>query len=72
MAKEEKDTGELCHISICVAENGYKVSCSYENKDSLSVRAGWIPSMPSCKDYVEKSKPAVVERVKKILAGDCE
>ena len=74
MEKEskEKDMGELCHVSVCKAENGWKGSCSYKCDDSLSVRAGWIPAMSSCKDYVEKSKSAVVERVKKILAGDCE
>ena len=72
MKKDEKDMGELCGIHVCVAENGYKVSCTFECSDSLSARAGWIPSAMNCKDYVEKSKNAVVERVKKILAGDCE
>jgi hypothetical protein len=68
--KEEKDIGELCHISVCKAENGWKVSCSYKCDDSLSVRAGWIPAMSSCKDFVEKSKSAVVARVKQILDGE--
>lgn len=72
MKKEtrEERKGELCHLSICKAENGWKVSCSYKCDDSLSVRAGWIPSMSSCKDYVEKSKSAVVERVKQILSEE--
>jgi hypothetical protein len=69
--KEKEDMGELCHISICVAENGYKVSCSYEGKDSLSARAGWVPTSMSCKDFVEKSKKSVVARIEKILDGDC-
>jgi len=70
--KEKEDMGELCHISISCAENGYKVCCTYEGKDSLSARAGWVPPSPmNCKDYVEKSKKSVVARVEKILDGDC-
>jgi hypothetical protein len=66
--KEEK-LGDLCHVSICVVENGYKISCSYESKDkTLAQRAGWVPCMPAeCKDYVEKTKAAVLERLKKVL-----
>jgi hypothetical protein len=69
--EKEKDKGELCHISICVAENGYKISCSYEDGSSLSARAGWVPTSMSCKDFVEKSKKSVVARIEKILDGDC-
>lgn len=67
MADEKKQ--EVCHISICVVENGYKISCSYENKEqTLGVRAGWYPPGPSeCKDYVEKTKDAVLKRLKEIL-----
>jgi hypothetical protein len=68
---KEKDMGELCHISICVAENGYKICCAYEDKPSLSQKAGWIPTSMCSKDYVEKSKKSVVARVEKILDGDC-
>jgi hypothetical protein len=65
----EEKCGEVCHVSICVVENGYKISCQYENKEmSLSQRAGWVPcSMGECKDYVEKTKDAVIKRLKDIL-----
>lgn len=66
--KSEEKLGEPCHVSICKAENGYKVSCSYEAEKTLSQRAGWAPCMPGeCKDYVEKTKAAVIERLKKLL-----
>jgi hypothetical protein len=68
MAEEKKeDLGELCHVSVCKAENGYKISCQYEGEDSLSQRAGWVPRSNTCKDYVEKTKAAVIERLKKVL-----
>jgi hypothetical protein len=67
MAEEEK-LGELFHVAICVVENGYKISCQYEHEPSLSERKGWVPTYPSeCKDYVEKTKAAVIERLKKVL-----
>jgi hypothetical protein len=67
--KEKGKTGELCHVSICRVENGYKISCSYEPEEkSLSQRAGWVPCMPGeCKDYVEKTKSAVIKRLEEIL-----
>jgi hypothetical protein len=66
--KEEEKLGEPCHISICKVENGYKIGCMYESEQSLSSRAGWVPPT-SCtsKDYVEKTKAAVIERLKKVL-----
>jgi len=68
---EEKDEelGELCHVEICCVENGYKLSCQYECKEkSLAVRAGWVPCMPGqSKCFVEKTKAAVIERLKKVL-----
>ena len=65
---EEKDMGELCHVSICKVENGYKIGCMYEPEQSLSSRAGWVPPVPcTSKDYVEKTKAAVIERLKKVL-----
>jgi len=68
---KEKDKGELCSINISVAENGYKICCCYESKDSLSQKAGWVPTSCCIKDYVEKTKAAVVKCVEKVLAGDC-
>jgi hypothetical protein len=68
--KEEKkeSPGELCHISICVAENGYKISCSYQPEKSLSQRAGWVPCMPGeSKDYVEKTKSALLKTLESVL-----
>jgi hypothetical protein len=65
MADEKKQ--EVCHVSICVVENGYKISCSYESKESLSQRAGWVPTCMECKDYVEKTKSAVIKRLEEIL-----
>ena len=68
MAEKEK-CGELCHVSICVVENGYKISCNYEAAEkTLGQRAGWVPCMPGeCKDYVEKTPEAVLKRLKDIL-----
>jgi hypothetical protein len=67
VAEEKK--GELCHVSICVVENGYKISCQYDSTNkSLGVRAGWYPEGPNqCLDYVEKTKDAVLKRLKEIL-----
>ncbi len=67
--KAEEKLGEVCHVSICAAENGWKISVSYEPKEqSLGVRAGWYPPGPSmCKDYVEKTKDAVLKRLKEVL-----
>lgn len=66
--KEEK-MGDVCHIDICVVENGYKIKVCHESKEqSLGVRAGWYPQPyvePKC--YVEKTKDAVVKRVKELL-----
>jgi len=67
---EEKDQelGEFCHAMICKVENGYEIKCQYEHKMSLSERKGWVPSVANdCKDYVEKTKAAVIERLKKVL-----
>ena len=66
MADEKKQ--EVCHVSICCVENGYKVECSYEAEKSLGVRAGWYPQGPGeQKVYVEKTKEAVLKRLKEIL-----
>ena len=67
MADEKRQ--EVCHVSICCVENGYKVECSYEAPEkSLGVRAGWYPApMGEQKVYVEKTKDAVLKRLKEIL-----
>ena len=67
MAEEKKQ--EVCHVSICCVENGYKIECQYESGEkSLGQRAGWVPCMPGeCKSYVEKTKDAVLKRLKEIL-----
>jgi hypothetical protein len=67
MAEEKRQ--EVCHVSICCVENGYKVECRYEDTDkSLGVRAGWYPApMGEQKVYVEKTKDAVLKRLKEIL-----
>lgn len=68
MADTKETKEELCHVSICVVENGYKISCNYEDDaNKLGVRAGWYPPSMSSKDYVEKTKAAVIERLKKVL-----
>jgi hypothetical protein len=65
---DEKKTGDLCHINISVVENGYKLSCSYDTEKTLGQRAGWVPCGPSeCKEYVEKTREAVLKRLKEIL-----
>ena len=67
MAEEKKK--EVSHISICRAENGFKICCSYESKEmSLGQRAGWVPCGPcESKDYVEKTREAVIKRLEEIL-----
>ena len=74
MAEKEKDTkedkGKLCHISMCVVENGYKINCNYEaTEKTLSQRAGWVecPTYCNSKDYVEKTKAAVLKTLAEIL-----
>ena len=67
--KEKKTDMEICHVSICKVENGYKISCQYESTtQTLAQRAGWVPPvLCECKDYVEKTKDAVLKRLKDIL-----
>lgn len=66
--KDEKKLGECCHVSICKVENGYKISCQHEREQSISEKNGWVPSYPNdCKDYVEKTKDAVLKRLKEVL-----
>jgi hypothetical protein len=69
MAEDKKESkGELCHISICCAENGYTLECFYEAEQSLSQKAGWIPSMPAeQKKYVAKTKADLIKQLEKIL-----
>lgn len=66
MADEKKQ--DVCHVTICCVENGYKLECMYEAEKSLGQRAGWVPcSMGDCKTYVEKTKEAVIKRLEDIL-----
>jgi hypothetical protein len=67
MADEKKQ--EVSHVSICCVENGYKIECCYEAAEkSLGARAGWYPAPPGeSKSYVEKTKDAVLKRLKEIL-----
>lgn len=65
---EKEETGELCHVSICKAENGWKISCSYEPQETLSSRAGWVPpTYCKPKEYVEKTKASVIKRLEEVL-----
>ncbi len=66
--KEEKKHGELRHIDICVVENGYQIRACYDPVLSLSQKAGWTPQpYEEPKNYVEKTKDAVLKRLKEIL-----
>ena len=69
MAETKEKKMDVCHVSICVVENGYKISCQYESgEQSLGQRAGWVPTgMGESKDYVEKTKDAVLKRLKELL-----
>ncbi len=68
MAEEEKH-GEAAYIRISCVENGYRIECQYESPEkSLGVRAGWYPEGPAqTKEFVEKTKDAVLKRLKEIL-----
>ena len=69
MAEKEEKLGEVKHIEICRAENGWKIKVCHESKDvSLGVKAGWYPAPyvePKC--FVEKTSEAVVKRIKELL-----
>lgn len=69
MAEEKKeDRGELCHIDISVAENGYTVNCCFEAKQTLSQRAGWVPGYPGeSVKYVAKTKADLIKQLEKVL-----
>ena len=67
MADKEEKQGELCSVSIRVAENGYHICACYEHNAGLAQRAGWVPSSCSSKDYVEKTKEGLVKTLKEIL-----
>ncbi len=69
MADKEEKHGEAAHISISCVENGYQISVCYESpSNSLGVRAGWYPPSPmESKQFVEKTKDAVLKRIKEIL-----
>jgi hypothetical protein len=73
MAEDEKKCpGELSHISVCRAENGWKIICMYSAKETLSQRAGWTPCAPcESKDWVEKTDAALLDRMKKIISCKC-
>jgi hypothetical protein len=69
MAEKEEKLGDVCHVDICVVENGYKIKVRHEDPNQpLGVRAGWYPAQyiePKC--YVEKTKDAVLKRLKEVL-----
>jgi len=68
MAEEKEKKGEVCHISICKCENGWKISCMYNYEKTLSQRAGWTPcGVGECKDYVAATKAAVLKRLEEIM-----
>jgi hypothetical protein len=68
MSEDKEKLGELCHVTLCKAENGWKISCSYKTEQTLSQRAGWAPCMPNeCKEYIAATKDAVLKRLKEIL-----
>ncbi len=67
--EDKKIKMEICNLNVCVVENGYKISCMYvSGEQSLGQRAGWVPpSYGESKEYVEKTRDAVVKRIKEIL-----
>ena len=69
MANTKEKRGDLCRVSIDKVENGYSVSCDYEdaNPKTVSKRAGWVPSQRTSESYVAKTKAEVIDRVKKEL-----
>ena len=67
--KKEMKRGELCSISVDIVENGFSISCSYEDvkKNSLSRKAGWVPQRRSSEGYVAKTKAEVLKHIKEVL-----
>lgn len=68
MSEKEKH-GELCHITICCVENGYSIECSYKTEETLSQKAGWVPTpfYSDCKKYVAKSDSDLLKRLEEII-----
>jgi hypothetical protein len=71
--KEKKcKCGDFQNFSVSKAENGYKISACFEQKNkTLSQRAGWCPSSCAYKEFVATSKPEMFARLEKIMANDC-
>ena len=61
--------GELVNFSVCKAENGFKVSASYEKKKkTISQRAGWVPNCTNeYKDYVYKTDKELIAAIASLV-----
>lgn len=69
MKKPEVKRGALSHIDIQHVENGYALTCTYEdaNPKTVGKRAGWVPTSQSVESYVAKTPAEVLKRLKEIL-----
>lgn len=66
--KDEEKRGELSAVNIEVVENGFSLKCTYEDgHNTVSKRAGWVPSQSSQESYVAKTKAEVLQRLKEVL-----
>jgi len=64
----EEKCGELCTISMRKVENGWNLCCCYEDDEmTISKRAGWVPCQMKSKEWVEKTKAAVLKRLEEIM-----
>ena len=67
--RKEVKRGELRRISTNKTENGYNMTCTYEdaNPKTTSKRAGWVPISQSNEDYIAKTQAEVIKRLKEVL-----
>lgn len=64
------DKGKLTCLCIDVAKNGYEIKASYEAKQSLSQKKGWVPSPWVEPDkYVVNTVAALKSKIDELL-GD--
>ena len=62
------DKGKLTRLCVTIAKNGYEVEASYEPKQTLSQKKGWVPSPWVEPDkYVCTDKKCLTEKINELL-----
>ena len=64
----DKDKGKLTRLYLTVAENGYEIEASYEPKQTLSQRKGWVPpSYSEPKKCLAMNKKDLLKKIDEIV-----